>query len=1363
MNQASINIFDLIDSTCGEFRTQWKVGKRPLIEDYLGRVPEQAQANLFKNLLLVEIRSRKHGREQVSADAYLTRFPQFRRLIGDAFYFSTSQLFDASQEPPEAEMPLLSETVEGPPANCIGDYELIRELGRGGFGVVYEARHRQQKQHVALKTLPTGRHGQEANAERLYKFRREFRALADTNHPNLVGMQSLEVDGGQWFFTMDLLRGTDLLEYVRPRNLLDEDRLRAALKQLVLGISALHRQGIIHRDLKPGNIIIDETGHVTILDFGLVAELQPANDNTAELPSAMFAGTPRYAAPEQAHGERSEASDWYALGTMLFEALTGEAPFDGTNIAVLGKKQHQEPPTLVGRGSVTEDLANLTDALLRRDACQRPNAVTIMTMVGIRDPSTIEQREKHDSYRRFDSDSATLFVGRDTQLSQLEEAKRHFLTAREALVVFISGLSGEGKSSLADAFLRSMRISNEFLVLSGRCYDRESVPFKAIDSVIEPLVGYLLSNKGRWLENQLPRDISFLAHLFPALKRVNYIEARTVTDIDQIEPEKIRARGFYAFRELLQTLSLRQRLVILIDDLQWADSDSGQAWCDILTGVDRPQLLFLGSYRSDEVANSAFLQTWHRVSSQRHRDIQSRQVKVTPLTRQQSLDFAASRTGANVESIRAHIDEVMKETGGNPYLLEQLVEGYDPLSGTFRHVPLKTIIDNRLSRLPSSAASLLNVVAVSGQPISVSEAVEVAGFPDAAQGIIARMRSERLVRLVGHGESSLIDTYHDKIRETTVSRLSAPHRQQLHAQLGELIEEHEQISVSLLGRLLESGSSEFHVPTRVLDLVYHFNLSGNTEKTFVYAMVAGEEARKRYAVDLAVESFAVAQTHSETASKGSRYRLAIAFAETLVLRGQFTRASQILDETFPLATSEFQRARIDAIRADVAYKSGSITESVALYRKAFESLKIEIPKTKLGFAASAAWHEVLYYGNRLMPRRSKSPINENSEELTLRLRVIQDINFPLHFRESLPHIWTLALARREALKARLPGRQALADALHGGGISTHFGWYPWAQKHLEPAVSSARTLEDVGLEALCLRLLGYAQLSVGHFKDSADHLEQSAVLFQSKVPDYWQRLLSRLWLCAAYYRLGRMVDSAAIAGEAFWAAIQIRQYRVAQMAIDTWARSTGGGLPFEDLKSCIEPAKDDFTTHIQLLLAECHWHRFNGHTTQALQVAEQAVEILKSNWILNLWTASAIRMLCTTLREQSQVVASSSPTESLMLRSKSLRATKWAVRVTRFLRIEYPAALRERSLALESIGRIRRAERYAKKSLQIAQRQNAAYEQAQSMLVAGRLGRKLRRAEAEEQVHQASSLIDAFDNEQSRASMRSNESILESK
>lgn len=570
------NVLEQIKQVGRAFGKQLSQGKSPRIEKFLSQVPAEAQENLFANLIGIEVNYRQRKGETPTSDEYLRRFPKYKKEVRRVFFEPTMGSVDSSASTDGDDQTAslrsrghdsdaLAPTYELPDANHLGDYELIRKLGQGGMGVVYEARHTKTNNRVALKTLLTGGDGQPIDANKLYRFRKEFRRLSEINHPNLVGMQSLEVDGDRWFFTMDLIDGEDFLSYVRPDDQLDSSRLRSSLKQLARGVMELHRRGIIHRDLKPSNVLVSPDGHVTILDFGLAAQLQRTGDMT-QTKSGLFAGTPPYAAPEQMFGERTEASDWYAFGTMLFEALAGERPFqDPDPMQLLRMKQEHDPPTLAGRADLPGDLSALADGLLRREPGLRLTGAAVGDVLKLEE-ETRQPGSTRESYgssgssgsvdageldlREFEDEEIVL-IGRETQLAQMEEIRREFLETRHPQVVWITGLSGEGKSSLVETFLRPLRKGNEMLVLSGRCYDRESVPFKAVDCLIDSLVGYLRSHSDSEIVRILPDDIAMLAHLFPLLNRVHAIDSRRNRQVQSIDSKQIRYRAFEALRELL--------------------------------------------------------------------------------------------------------------------------------------------------------------------------------------------------------------------------------------------------------------------------------------------------------------------------------------------------------------------------------------------------------------------------------------------------------------------------------------------------------------------------------------------------------------------------------------------------------------------------------------------------------------------------------------------------------------------------------------------------------------------------------------------------------------------------------------------
>src|SRR5260221_3263323 len=275
-------------------------------------------------------------------------------------------------------------------------------IGAGGFGVVYKALDRERNTRVALKLL---RH---FAPKSLYRFKQEFRALADVSHPNLVTLYELGSEGGEWFFTMELIDGVGFLRYVRDdrgpdggfksdhvtstgsesgrffegegrdgpsavlATVLNLERLRDALRQLGDGVTALHPTGKLHRDIKPSNVLVSRDGPVTLLDFGLVKDLAMDQTNTV-------AGTPAYMSPEQAAGlPLAEASDWYNVGAMLYEALTGCLPFSGSPLEVLRQKEKSEPPAPIELvPGIPRDLDALCRDLLRRDPARRPSGAEI--------------------------------------------------------------------------------------------------------------------------------------------------------------------------------------------------------------------------------------------------------------------------------------------------------------------------------------------------------------------------------------------------------------------------------------------------------------------------------------------------------------------------------------------------------------------------------------------------------------------------------------------------------------------------------------------------------------------------------------------------------------------------------------------------------------------------------------------------------------------------------------------------------------------------------------------------------------------------------------------------------------------------
>ena len=947
----SINIFEQIEDICREFAKSLKAGKKPRIEDYLGRVSASAHQTLFRNLLNTEYKFRVRSGDTPKSSDYLKRFPQFAKIIRQEFDESTMGSMEinvgTSQESAASAGEAVSDvsqtrTYDEPAASRLGDYELIRELGRGGFGVVYEARHIKQKNKVALKTLPTGTDGQEINAERLHKFRKEFRTLSEINHPNLVGMQTLEFDGNQWFFTMDLIKGSDFLSYVRPKDWMDEKHLRSSIKQLAAGIMALHENGIIHRDLKPSNVLVEPNGRVVILDFGLVAQLQQHTDMTATR-SAMFAGTPRYAAPEQMFGQRSEASDWYAMGVMLYEALTGAPPFPGRNpMEVLRQKQEEDPPAINEQDGIPNDLATLADALIKRDPKQRLTTNQIAQQLQLDLESTKQQSAGSTDDEDLDLDALPEeeieLIGREKQLAQLESAKQQLLETRKPVVCWITGLSGEGKSALAEKFLAPIRRGTEMLVLSGRCYDRESVPFKVIDSQIDSLVRYLRSLTDEEVERLLPPDIEMLARIFPVLNRVPAIREKSADRFAGLDQQLIRNLAFAALRDLIKNIGTEHPIIMFVDDLQWGDTDSAEAIINLISSSDPPSIQFIGSFRSDEMESSSFYKSWSILLNEVNGMPQTELISVERLSDSECAQFILQRFGHQFD--QDMLEQLLDGSKGNPYFLEQMLEGIDVEEKTVKQVALGDVISKRLGRCPPDAEKLLNLIATAGKSVRLSELATIGGYRTIPSSSITHMRSERLVRLIGTPSDQFVDTYHDKIRETIYDSIDQAGRRKLHLSFAEAIEVQESIDPNAsFETLIELGNE------KIFDLAHHYT-QANDERAFNYQLASGQLATDAFANENALDHLCNAEAlMPESVDPWLKFRLCFLMASALKGVKKFEDANKYFDSALRSAQTRLEKASCYFLRGKIFWAQSNYENAFSNLRLGFHELGENKPKS----------------------------------------------------------------------------------------------------------------------------------------------------------------------------------------------------------------------------------------------------------------------------------------------------------------------------------------------------------------------------------------------------------------------------------
>jgi serine/threonine-protein kinase len=200
-------------------------------------------------------------------------------------------------------------------------YEVLREIGRGGMGIVYQARDRRLGRVVALKQLPQRMIEEHPSA--VQRFLHEARAAAQLNHPNIVTVYDADREDGIFFITMEMLLGESLQLVLRREGRIPEKKVIQVALQVASGLDYAHYRGIVHRDIKTANLFLTSDNVIKIMDFGLAKILEEVRGA-----STLLAGTPFYMSPEQVFGQSADPrSDLYSLGVTLYELATARVPF----------------------------------------------------------------------------------------------------------------------------------------------------------------------------------------------------------------------------------------------------------------------------------------------------------------------------------------------------------------------------------------------------------------------------------------------------------------------------------------------------------------------------------------------------------------------------------------------------------------------------------------------------------------------------------------------------------------------------------------------------------------------------------------------------------------------------------------------------------------------------------------------------------------------------------------------------------------------------------------------------------------------------------------------------------------------------
>ncbi len=974
-------------------------------------------------------------------------------------------------------------------------FRIVSRIGVGAIGELYKAMDETRGTFVALRTLRNM--GSDAGET----LKRDFRALKAIRHPSLVSLGELDCVDGLWFYTMEFVEGEPVLDYVRPRtggpgaqglgvssgSELSEVRLRSALSQLVRGVSALHQAGRTHGNIEPDNVRVTAQGRVVLLE----CDLGSARSNAEEFEQHLLSSLP-FVAPERLEAAApGRPSDWYSVGAVLFQALSSSVPFSSSGADLVGRKQRAVPELPLSR-NLPKDLAQLCRELLSIDPDARPEYAEIRERLGI--SSEAEARISQTFSLLGD---APPFVGRKRELGLLSEA---FERTRHGSVstLCLYGEPGLGKRTLAAQLARKLRNDYPHLVhLSGRCDPDGPRAFRAVNGLADSLSRYLATQDSSTVATLMPADAGLLPRLFPSMLRVPLPQA---TGYLPQEPPTMRRGAVRALRSLLRDLSKRHPLLVVLDDVQWIDTDALSVLDELIRTPDAPDMLLLLLVNGELRGADPPLRQWLA----RYEDqLTLMRLKELGDTAGRELAERLLESGGLPDADAAQL--VANHGRGHPLRIDALARHYLLTNAA---APSQLLLDDllwaRVEHLPLDARQLLITLCYARVALPAEVAAEAAGLHVETIGRhTAVLRVANLGRTVREGDGDRQAPSHPAVRDAIRVRAEVD-RPKIHRQIA----------------LALSGWAK--APPDVL--ASHWRDAGSLDRAARATAQAADLARDALAFDAAVKLYQEALSYEGLEQEEER-RLRTELAHAYACAGQSERAARAYVEAArhanPADSLELERRA-----AHQLLRTGHINDGLKTVESVLERLGVKLPESPNRALFSLLWHRarVAFRGTNFSERdASQIPPND-----VMRADILGSLAAALGMIDTVrgadaqTRYLLLALklgdsvrvARALALEA---GYQATTSDLHGPG---------WTRT-LERAEALALATHDAQARGLALTVRSTATFLAGAWRENVDVSEEAERVLSTECTDVdWEIGNTRVFRAISRWYLGELKSNA---------------------------------------------------------------------------------------------------------------------------------------------------------------------------------------------------------------------------------------------
>ncbi|WP_165835587.1 protein kinase domain-containing protein [Ruminiclostridium sufflavum] len=1006
-----------------------------------------------------------------------------------------------------------------------GKFKVSGTIGEGISSFVLKVTDIRSNKEFALKVLkPQITSGY---IEHIIQFKREASIISGFNHPNIIKTYGIGEFKGFPYVIMELLEGISLSSKLIDNKPIE---IREALEitlYIAKALEYVHSKGIIHRDLKPANIFInkdfkDISKSVKVLDFG-VSVLMDASEFKAPL---AIAGTWGYMSPEAIgiiNKGLDERSDIYSFGILVYHMLTGKAPIYGEDVnSIIHMLAAFNPPNPSEiNPNIDSTLDKIVLKLIAKDPDQRYSSVSGLIydlnryMNGGRDFNIgcKDKRKKISSYMGI--------IERECEFQILLDAITN-ASNNKGSILLIAGESGVGKSRLVKE-VRSYVYRNNGLLLKGICLDNENKnPYQPFKDIIDDYLNKFNSYDTATQLKETSRLRNALGELSGCVSTLNPRVTKILGEAPRITPlesNRELKRFLMTLANFFMNLVSEERFcVIFLDDLHWADSGTLKLVEEIGRYVYRSNLLIIGTFRDDEVAEGSGIK---KIYMKNLKSPAIQLIKLFPLSSNGTRKLVEMGIGECINDLPGFSDYVYTKSGGNPLYATTLIRtladnsilvfeedrwilNWDALNDFDLPENIVGIVLNRLANISEGQRSILEKAAIIGRNFDSAILATFSGVEWTKLLDILEQISD--IQIIEHlTEKGRYIFTHDRIRDAVLEKMSEQEACELHYQLAEILEQY----------FLEGREQYF------FDIVHHYIESTDRRKAPKYIIPAAYKSKESFATEDALRYFKLALEYMEGNAQYSSadfIRIYNEMVEAYIIVGDSDKAVSLAKEILPYYENALDRARILSKIGTAYFKKGSIKEAQDYLIEALRLLGEEIPdksrSSKLGLLKE---YLIFIFYNRLFI----SSIYEKKER-----------DYSAEAKEKLlifyPLCWSYAVSSPDKIRyisvkgmsiarKRLAGKREICVLYTGCAIhSAMEGKYKRAMSFHGVALQVKRELGDKYGIAQSLQFIAYSHLWQGNYQRAMDSVQESTETFK-QVGDTWE-YSTNLSIAASIYQ-----------------------------------------------------------------------------------------------------------------------------------------------------------------------------------------------------------------------------------------------------